>query len=619
MMRRAAHGPAVLLTLLFLLVTAPLLGDFGPTWDCAVGEYPHGEQYLARILTSDPAYLDFPPPARLPDFREPHLDYAAVDWFTWPQSYPFAALLSALSCRVLWTGVGLVPSLQAHNLVVLLFAAALLYVLVVFAVRRGGAVAAVGTALALFLSPRFLAHSFNNLKDIPEAALYVGALLAAAVALQGGRLRWFVLTGLVTGLALAQKPNALFLPVHGLLLWLGWNAIRLARRRQLLRVPWLGLLVAIPVFAGAYLLVSPMLWADPGRRFLEHLAFIISVGQNSARADALDGVKHVVWTTPPVILALAAAGPFSRRMDADTRWFLLLGVLVPIGRTALPGMANFDGVRHFIEYHAFLAVLAGFGLAAAVDVARALVRRGRTSGAVRGAVAVVVAVAAACYASPLAQVVTTYPNGICYFNRFIGGLAGAQSIGLHEATDYWCNSYWQGLAWISGHARDGAAVLVPLAEHVAAVAAPLRLRDGVTLADPYAPAPPAELYVMFVTRKSWPEYDGLPRQLAKNHAPVHRILVQGGTILLIFRFTEQAVIERLQDDWFDWRAFQRVGLWLHAQRRDAEILLRQAPRFGVEKTLELLEPILPQDVRRDAPRAVRYAAEHLAAPRISGS
>src|SRR5262249_42849284 len=156
---------------------------------------------------------------------------------------------------------------------------------------------------------------------------------------------------------------------------------------------------------------------------------------------------------------------------------------------------------------------------------------------------------------------------------------GAQAIDLHEATDYWCNSYWHGLAWISEHAPDGSAVLVPVAEHVARVAAPLRLRAGITVLDPYDPPEPTALYIMFTTRTSW--YDDLVRSLLAHDAPVHEVLVDGAPILEIYRIDDRERAGRIIRDWIEERAFVRLGLWLNDHRLAEGVeVLRNARQLG---------------------------------------
>src|SRR4030095_2637300 len=61
---RAARWLSTALTLAWLAFALPRLGDYGATWDCVLGEYPAGEQYLQYLKTGDAAFLCF---SRAPD------------------------------------------------------------------------------------------------------------------------------------------------------------------------------------------------------------------------------------------------------------------------------------------------------------------------------------------------------------------------------------------------------------------------------------------------------------------------------------------------------------------------------------------------------------------------
>ena len=46
----------------------------------------------------------------------------------------------------------------------------------------------------------------------------------------------------------------------------------------------------------------------------------------------------------------------------------LAWLMVPIIRISLPGMINFGGIRHFLEFIPAAALIAGYGAASLVDV-----------------------------------------------------------------------------------------------------------------------------------------------------------------------------------------------------------------------------------------------------------
>ena len=628
----------LLVAALWLVFAVSRLDDYGPTWDAPMGEYAHGEQYLGYLLSGDRAFLDFSrvlgegrPEYPVLEHRAPHPAWPPV-LYQWYETHPLGALLSAASCRLLWDTLGWLPAFPAHHLPIVVWVAVLLVVLVSWAARRWGAAAGVAAAAALLLAPRFLADAFNNLKDAPEACLYALAVLAFAAALARPRPARFALAGALTGLALAQKFNALFIPPQVLLFWLLANGVRRLRGRPALAFPWTGAALAAACGLLAWLAVSPMLWTDTLGGAAVFLEYWRKQGLLPFAVNRWDGLLAWLWTTPPALLALAALGACRPRMDDDDRCLLMLGVLLPVGRTALPHAINFDGVRHFLEFQPFLALLAAAGVAwllelAAIPWARAR-RRWVAAAAASGPRPLVPAPAAPpalsvtllvlLFATPAAAVVTTWPNGTCYFNAFVGGLGGAQRRGVAASTDYWAGSYWQGLAWLDEHAESRASLLVPVAPAVAASAAPVRLRADLQLLPPLPPAdaPPAVLYVMYVTRPQF--YDAVAYEL-EQRPPFHALTVQGGTILAIHRLTDPADVAHVFELWglreATAHAAQRLYLW--AQAQPPEVMSRvvqaveRARRLGAAgeaESWQALAALLPEKLHADARLVIQHEA-----------
>jgi hypothetical protein len=105
--------------------------------------------------------------------------------------------------------------------------------------------------------------------------------------------------------------------------------------------------------------------------------------------------------------------------------------------------AMYNGIRHFVFAVPPFAVLGGL---AAAWMARRLQRQGAIAMAA-GAVVIIAGVAA-----PVVDMVRLHPYQYTYFNRLIGGVAGAQS---RFMLDYWGLSLTQAsrqlLAYISSH------------------------------------------------------------------------------------------------------------------------------------------------------------------------
>ena len=592
-------GLGILVALVYLIVALPLLGSYGATWDCVAGEYPYGERLLEFVTTGDERFLPLNRLEVAAPVREPHPHFSpgGQEWF---QIYPFGAMASAVSCRLLWHETGLVPALQAHHLVIPLMVAGLLVVLVRFTVPRIGALAGIAGAVFLAGSPRFFGHAFNNLKDVPETCLYVLATLLGFVALTRGPVRWWVACGVVTGLALAQKANALFIPPT-FAVFLGLVVVTPSLRRAA-AVHWSmrGFLFGALAFVLAHYAVSPRYWLDPIDGPTARIGEILRLSQPGVSSGHEPSVStyaplYVLMTTPPVILGLAALGFLSRRLSGLLRAFLLAGLLVSVGRNMLPGARNFDGVRHFIEFYPYLCIAAGVGLATLTGWIARKVPAGSVS---RTAVAIV---SVGCLAAPVVESGRTHPNGICYFNFLSGGLSGAQASGIPGATDYWGNSYWQAFAWLNANAEPGARVLVPVGPGIAECIAPVRLREDLEFWRGARDGDRPVTYVTTITRRVW--YGDMMHALEERSEPVHQIVVQGAAVLEIYRLDTDPFGDEMLSLWkhkMETRALASGHRkWLADHPEEARVIwaiVREESEVGLEATLARLREHLPEEL-----------------------
>lgn len=528
---------APVLAVAHLLLGLCLLGDYGPTWDAVLGDYAYGERNLAALLHGEP--VDLAPGTAAPTgaplaHREPHPDFRLT--FGWYQLYPFAATLSAASCQVFHTWLGWLAPFSAHHLVIVVFGAVLVFAMVRLMLPALGPIAATSSVVLLFSAPGFFAHACNNLKDVPETCLYALASIATYRALTGGAWRSWCMAGACAAMALAQKANALFLPVQGVLLV---ALLPLGSATQRLSCVLRGIPIAGATFVAVYFACSPALWHDTLHRLGLHFGEMLRVGNPAlTRGGPLvvswHGVESVLHTTPVPMLLLAAVGAVSGRIRPELRWFLLVWLLLPIGRTLLPGMASFDGVRHFLEFHPPLALLAGVGVATLWGACR------------RGVVRV--GLVGALLVPGLFATWQTHPNGICWFNSFAGSLLTQQALGNADATDYWGNSYWQALQWLDEHAVSGARVVATVNPAIVEAAAPCRLRPDLVVWDGLAEDGSAEVvYVVYVTRKTW--YGAATAALADDASTlVHEIRVQGAPVLRMHELRGEAR-DRFLDAW----------------------------------------------------------------------
>ena len=532
------------LSALWLVVAWCIVGDYGPTWDMAFGDFAQGRRYLEYFSTGRPAHVDWSLPLSLTT-RQPAPDFQPG--FLWYQIFPFATTLSAALAQGLWHETGLVEPMVAHHLAGPICVALVVFALGLFLARRAGGWVALA-AIALWLTqPRYLEHAINNLKDGPESCLYVLAMLAVYVASTQRRRVFWLLAGALTAIALSQKQNALFLPFHSLVfLSLAWGLERF-KGRATQWISWKGVGLALLAFVVVYVAFSPQFWtAKPWERIVPFFKEMLDVGNQMTSERERDlsadpssitwnGALHVLWGTPPTVLILALVGLFVPIVSGRLRIFFATLAFFPVLRVSLPGMRDFDGVRHFIEFAAGLGALAAIGSVGLAQLAAAKLQ-------VQTKRLVTIAAALLAICPSLWATASVHPHGIAYYNSFVGGLAGAQARGIQDATDYWAASYWQAFDWISEHADKGAAVYVPVAPHVARCIAPLKLREDLRLLPENPTELPDPLYVLYILGKG----GGTPAvvQLEEDgKTVVHTRLVQGAPIHKIHKLSGASLAE----------------------------------------------------------------------------
>ena len=255
------------------------------------------------------------------------------------------------------------------------------------------------------------------------------------------RAGWLLSSGICWGLALGSKINALLFPlvIVPVLIPLVWD-----RSRRSASI--LGSLAVYPVIALSVLFLAwPYFWQDSAARLSRFWFYLTHWGLGGPPAWQATPVFNVLVTTPLPTLVFAIGGiiasvwtglPFGRWATVT----LLAWLLVPITRSSLPGVLNYDVIRRFLEFTPALAIFAGIGGASLIAwIARSgwFVFR-RWPWVPRAAVLMA-------FLSPSVAVWRYFPYETSYYNQFVGGLGGAQSLKLHQSTDYWLTSYREGI------------------------------------------------------------------------------------------------------------------------------------------------------------------------------
>ena len=289
--------------------------------------------------------------------------------------------------------------------------------------RRYGRGAGIVAGLALMMMPRAFAHAHLGALDTFIAFFWTLALLAAARAAEGPRaVAGMAFAGLAWGLALLTKIHAWFLPP----IVLAWALSRMKPGRAVAALSaWAA--VGLAVFLAGW----PWLWADPVGRLSAYLGTgvdrvsirVLYFGQVYADRDV---PWHYPWvyfaaTVPVGLLALGGAGLARGLRDrpADRFVILIAGSIALFLVLFSTGVPVYDGERLFLVAFPLLAILVGRGFASLWEAAG---RRARCF--------LIGLVASQGYG-----VVALHPFGLSYYNLLVGGLPGADRLGL-ELT-YW--------------------------------------------------------------------------------------------------------------------------------------------------------------------------------------
>lgn len=362
----------------------------------------------------------------------PTLDEAAVEAaFREGNAHPPLPLYAMAATTALFRGER-GEFLFAMRMATVLQFAALVVVVYLFVKREAGLAAAAFAAALTALSPRLFAHSLMGTYDVGMCLWWVATTIAFV---RGMKSRgWAVGCGFIFGLALLTKVNAFLLPVA---LW-PWG-IYFHGKRSLGAILWMSVAGPAVFFAG-----WPWLWLNPLGNTAEYIidkfpggmlpGFVHSLTETReipwrgpsptlyfGRADAGGVPWHysfvmTVMTMPVAALAGSVSSAVCARRDGGRRGLIVLlwwSVLVQLVVFAFV-MKPFDGVRLFLPVVALVAMCGGLGLSW-------LVRRGK--GWLVAAVVVTVV-------SPGVEFFVYEPYGMSYFSPVVGGLPGAEALGM---------------------------------------------------------------------------------------------------------------------------------------------------------------------------------------------
>jgi hypothetical protein len=406
-------------------------------------------------------------------------------------------------------------------------------------------------SLFLVLTPIYYGHAFNNPKDIPFATLFLVALYYLIRTIRHFPAIPWPLTlrlGIAVGGALGVRFAGILLIGYFVLAFLAWFTVRACTRAPDVR--WLSAMLSyatrlLAVVATAWL-VMLVWWPAAQAHPIWHLVKTWRVVGNVPWANTvLFGGRDILaselpWdylprtallTLPEFLLFALLIGCVSgvRRVRVRDKSFLVSARALEVGLLAfaavfpavyatVAGATQFDGLRHFLFLIPILTVLAGVGVIRFVKD-----QSGRAAIACRAVLAVGMAATAI-------DMVELHPHQYVYFNRLIaGGLRGAA--GSYE-TDYWGNSYREGVEWVVSHYGSFASPTQPI--RVASCSNPLSTRYFLRSAHfryVYLAEEPADV---FLATTRWHCDEAVAGRV------VHRVQRQGVTLLYVKELDKSA-------------------------------------------------------------------------------
>jgi hypothetical protein len=318
-------------------------------------------------------------------------------------------------------------------------------------------VAGLAAAVALITMPRFFFHAHLAALNAPAAT----TIFATACLFWGTRertdLRTDCLLGLMWGITLGTKINAVVVPIAaGLWTLLFQRHLYLFRR----------LIVMGLIGAPISLVAWPWLYHETMPRLLEYVRWVTvdhwKIGQWYLGRFTMPPPWHftlvmtfaVVPLTLTLLYLLGTARTAVNKRLRPLGGLLVLGALTPM---ALMMVAEevYDNERLFMPTFPFLAALAGLGFG---WIAQGLRQATTRIGKARWLPASVLLAAGALLAPHLVSAGELYPHLLSYYSEAIGGLPGATR--LHLETTYWCETYAAALPYLNATAKPGQSVWI---------------------------------------------------------------------------------------------------------------------------------------------------------------
>ncbi len=326
--------------------------------------------------------------------------------------------------------------------------------------KLGGWKAATITVILLLISPRFIGHSFNNLKDIPFASFSIMSIyyiirflehlpkikISSAIMLT---ISIFLTTSVRVGGLLMIAYFGLFATVYYIY------------KRQILKPVFLKtLLISLGICVVSYFL-TVLVWpyalegvfSNVFNAFLNMNKFEISIRQNfegvAQWSDDLPwyySCKYMLITIPIVVLVgfvLSLVFLYRNRKNWFLYLVLLFATIFPLVWITINNSNVYGGWRHLIFIYLPLVILSALGISTLIDLLKNKYVK-----------IVVIACFVTLSLHPISHSIRNNPYQYVYFNQLCGSTKGAY--GQYEL-DYYYHSLREASEWIIDNAKKDSA------------------------------------------------------------------------------------------------------------------------------------------------------------------
>ena len=326
-----------------------------------------------------------------------------------------------------------------------------------FAVWLAGYGAGILVILLFALSPTFLGHAQNNLKDIPFALSYISALFFTQRFLfneNKSKVRDAILLTASIAFSISIRPGGLLLICYLFFFLLLCFLYKYYKNNQFDSVLFRKKLVRSLLISIAAWLFSLLLWPYAQLNPITNVwkSYVVMTRFPTTLMQLFEGKmewsdlmpwyylpKYMAITIPIIVFTGLAAFTvlFKKIINPDNLLkygFLAFAILFPIIFVIWEESNLYGSWRHFLFVYPVIILLAAVGFSALLKL---LKKKFLVFAAVAGMVLLSV--------HPVKFMVQNHPFYYLYYNQFVGGLKGAY--GNYE-TDYYYHTMRQGSEWL---------------------------------------------------------------------------------------------------------------------------------------------------------------------------